>query len=194
MDKRSRIVVAFAALLLILVFFFPIWKISLQAPQYPEGLGLHIWINQVTGENYHNLESINGLNHYIGMKKITPDSIPELKIMPTIIIFMILFGLFASFKGSKKLVVVWILLFVILAVAGLVDFYMWEYNYGHDLNPNAPIKIPGMSYQPPLLGSEKLLNITATSIPYIGTWIIGITIMLALGALYLNSEKNKLKA
>ena len=71
---------------------------------------------------------------------------------------------------------------------------MWEYNYGHDLNPNAPIKIPGMSYQPPLLGSEKLLNITATSIPYIGTWIIGITIMLALGALYLNSEKNKLKA
>jgi len=194
MDKRSRIVVAFAALLLILVFFFPIWKISLQAPQYPEGLGLHIWINQVTGENYHNLESINGLNHYIGMKKITPDSIPELKIMPTIIIFMILFGLFASFKGSKKLVVVWILLFVILAVAGLVDFYMWEYNYGHDLNPNAPIKIPGMYYQPPLLGSEKLLNITATSIPYIGTWIIGITIMLALGALYLNSEKNKLKA
>jgi len=194
MDKRSRIVVAFAALLLILVFFFPIWKISLQAPQYPEGLGLHIWINQVTGENYHNLESINGLNHYIGMKKITPDSIPELKIMPTIIIFMILFGLFASFKGSKKLVAVWILLFVILAVAGLVDFYMWEYNYGHDLNPNAPIKIPGMSYQPPLLGSEKLLNITATSIPYIGTWIIGITIMLALGALYLNSEKNKLKA
>jgi len=93
MDKRSRIVVAFAALLLILVFFFPIWKISLQAPQYPEGLGLHIWINQVTGENYHNLESINGLNHYIGMKKITPDSIPELKIMPTIIIFMILLAI-----------------------------------------------------------------------------------------------------
>lgn len=191
MENKSRLLVAGGAIILILTFFFPLWSIDLNAPQYPEGLGIRIWLNEITGLKPNDLQSINGLNHYIGMKVIDPDAIPELKIMPYIIVFMILFGLLNAYLKSKKLVYVWIIIFLIAGVIGMYDFYMWEYDYGHQLSPDAPIKVPGMSYQPPLIGSKQLLNINAVSLPSIGTIVILISILLNVMALYL--EKRKLK-
>ncbi len=189
MNTKSRIMVVVAALLLILTFFFPLWTIDLNAPQYPEGLGIRIWINQVSGLKPNDLQSINGLNHYIGMKIIDPESIPELKIMPYIIIFMIIFGLFNAYMKNRKLVYLWLILFIILGAVGMYDFYMWEYDYGHQLNPDAPIKVPGMSYQPPLIGSKQLLNISAVSLPSIAAIIIFFSIFLNILALYLDRRK-----
>lgn len=159
---------ALGALFLIGVYLFPIWSINLNAPQYPEGIGLNIWINNVEGKDSNDLQNINGLNHYIGMKKITPDAIPELKVMPWIMAFLIASGLVVAATGKRKWILGWLGMFIVLALVGLTDFYIWEYNYGHDLNPHAPIKVPGMSYQPPLLGSKQLLNIHAISVPHIG--------------------------
>ena len=124
------------------------------------------------------------------MKTIAPDAIPELKIMPFIILFMIAFGLITAFTGNRFLVYSWITLFIILATVGLYDFYMWEYDYGHNLNPHAAIKIPGMAYQPPLIGSKMLLNFNAISMPHIGSWILVLAVVLAAVALYLD-KKNK---
>lgn len=191
MTTKSRVLIAFAALMLILTFFFPLWKIDLNAPQYPEGLGLRIWLDKISGLKPNDLQSINGLNHYIGMKEIIPDSIPELKIMPYIIIFMIAFGLFNAYLKNRKLVYIWLILFVILGAVGLYDFYMWAYDYGHNLNPNAPIKVPGMTYQPPLIGSKQLLNITAVSLPSISAIIIFVSIFLNIAALYVDSKRKK---
>jgi copper chaperone NosL len=63
----------------------------------------------------------------------------------------------------------WLALFVLVAIAGLADFYRWGYDYGHNLDlEHASIKIPGMAYQPPLIGRKQLLNITASSWPALG--------------------------
>lgn len=194
METRSKIIVILASLLLILTFFFPIWYIDLEAPQYPEGIGLEIWLNKITGQKPHDLQNINGLNHYIGMKQIVPDTIPELKIMPFIIIFMIMFGLIAAFTGKRFLVYSWIALFIILAAVGLYDFYMWEYDYGHNLNPHAAIKIPGMAYQPPLIGSKMLLNFNAISMPDISFYILIIAVGLAIIALIIDKKSKKVAA
>jgi copper chaperone NosL len=191
MTNKSRIIIAIASLFLILTFLFPLWTIDLNAPQYPEGLGLRIWSDQISGLKPNDLQSINGLNHYIGMKEIIPDSIPELKIMPYIIVFMIIFGLFNAYMKNRKLVIVWLILFVLLGAVGLYDFYMWAYDYGHDLNPNAPIKVPGMTYQPPLIGSKQLLNISAVSLPSVAAIIIFISIFLNIAALYVDSKRKK---
>lgn len=177
MTKKSRILLALASLLLLLVFLFPIWRIYLDAPQYPEGLGLNIWVNKVTGLNANDLETINGLNHYIGMQIITTDAIPELKIMPWIIIGLVCWGLFASIINKKWAVSVWLIAIIVLGIIGMYDFYQWEYVYGHTLNPNAPIKVPGMSYQPPLIGQKQLLNIKALSIPFVGTYVILVSVL-----------------
>ena len=64
----------------------------------------------------------------------------------------------------------------------MYDFWRWEYNYGHDLSPDAAIKVPGMSYQPPLIGFKQLLNFGAYSIPALGGWLFiasGILVLIA---------------
>ncbi|HSW55445.1 MAG TPA: hypothetical protein VLH59_10160 [Ignavibacteriaceae bacterium] len=193
MKTQSKIIVIVASLILILSFFFPIWYIDLEAPQYPEGIGLEIWLNKITGQNPHDLNNINGLNHYIGMKEIVPDAIPELKIMPFIIIFLIVFGLISGISGKRSLVYIWIVLFFVIAAVGLYDFYLWEYDYGHNLNPHAAIKIPGMAYQPPLIGSKMLLNFNAISMPHIGTWILVGAVALAVIALIIDKKNTKVK-
>ena len=191
MNTKSRIMVAVAALMLILTFFFPLWTIDLNAPQYPEGLGIRIWLDQIAGMKRNDLQSFNGLNHYIGMKVIDPESIPELKIMPYIIVFMIVFGLLNAYMKNRKLIYIWLILFIILGVIGMYDFYMWEYDYGHQLNPDAPIKVPGMTYQPPLIGSKQLLNISAVSLPSTAAIVIFISIFLNIAALYADSKGKK---
>lgn len=177
--RKTQILLILISLALVGGFLFPIWDIQLEAPQYPEGLGMQIWISSIQGD----LQTINGLNHYIGMKTIEPDSIAELAYMKYILIGVICIGLLAALLRSRTVFYIWFLLFVTAGIAGGVDFYLWEYDYGHNLDPRAAIKIPGMNYQPPLWGSKQLLNFTAHSYPHTGGWIIilsGLTSLLLL--------------
>jgi hypothetical protein len=178
MIRISRWVVAAVSLLLLAVFVTPLWRIDLIAPQYPEGIGLRIWIDRITGLKPNDLNSLNGLNHYIGMRAIVPESIPELRLMPYLLAAAIIAGLLVALVGRRPLLYIWAGLFTLGAIAGLGDFWKWGYAYGHDLDPHAAIKVPGMSYQPPVIGSKQLLNFHATSWPGLGGWIT----ILAVGA------------
>lgn len=169
MSKCGRICAVGAALALVAVLFLPVWSINLIAPQYPEGLGLTIWMTDITGQDPHDLGKINNLNHYIGMKAIKPNEIPELVIMPVVLGGLSLLALIAGVTGNLRLMRWWLLGLILFAIIGMGDFYRWGYDYGHSLDPSAPIKVPGMSYQPPLIGSKKLLNFTAQSLPHVGT-------------------------
>ncbi len=181
MSKRSRLLLAAAALLLAAVYFLPLWKVHLVAPQYPEGLGMYISVDRVEGVSEHDIRNINALNHYIGMKPIEPDAIPELRFMPIVVAVLIGAGLLAAAVGRRYLLYGWLALLVLVAAVGLVDFYRWGYDYGHNLDlENAAIKIPGMAYQPPLIGRKQLLNITATSLPAAGGVILIVSLLLAL--------------
>ena len=171
MRTSSRLTLTAAALALGLLYVFPLWSITLEAPQYPEGIGMYIWIDTVTGHKANDLANINGLNHYIGMQTIEPDAIPELKIMPWLIGALLVLGLTAAAWGRRWMLYAWAGLFLVVAVAGLVDFYLWAYDYGHNLDPTAAIQVPGMHYQPPLIGPKKLLNFTAHSWPALGGWV-----------------------
>jgi copper chaperone NosL len=172
--------VALAAAGLALLYVLPLWHIGLRAPQYPEGLGMYIWVNQITGQGAHDLQNINGLNHYIGMKAIVPESIPELRFMPVLVGGLIATGLMVALWGRRRALYAWVAVFALGAVAGLADFWRWGYDYGHHLNPHAAIQIPGMSYQPPLIGAKQLLNFQATSWPALGGWIAVAALGLAL--------------
>jgi len=177
MDRLTRRALAGLAVALVACFFLPLWRVALIAPQYPEGLGFFIWVNRMSGD----LQSINGLNHYIGMKKIVPESIPELTLMPWALGGLIIAGLGAAAWGRRKALVAWVLALGLGALAGLADFYIWGYDYGHDLDPTAAIKIPGMTYQPPVIGSKQLLNFHATSLPAAGGWIAFGVLAIGIG-------------
>jgi copper chaperone NosL len=191
MSRGSRFLVAAGALLMLLAYVTPLWRIELIAPQYPEGLGLRIWVTEVRGARPPDLNSVNNLNHYIGMKRIENDTIPELRFMPWILGGLILTGLGAAAVGRRQAVAGWLIGASAVALAGLADFWKWGYDYGHELDPAAIIKIPGMSYQPPLLGSKQLLNFYATSWPDVGGWAIVLALGFALAALVLDHRRRK---
>jgi copper chaperone NosL len=193
MSWISRGLIALASLFIIGMYFQPLWNIRLYAPQYPDGLGMIIWVNKITGAKKHDLMNINLLNHYVGMKKIDPNSIPELKILPVIFGFMILLGFATAITGSRKLLYAWVVLIIVIGVASLVDFWWWEYKYGHELNPHAPIKIPGMAYQPPMFGCKHLLNFKACAYPATGTFLLAIagTLGVISAAIEFFRGKNK---
>lgn len=164
----SRVLVTLASASFILLFWFPFWRIDLFAPQYPEGLTMYIWIHTLTGE----VDIINGLNHYIGMKNIEPAMFPEFSYLRYVVLFFILFGGIVAVYGRRSLLLVFLLILIAAGALAMYDFYQWGYDYGHDLNPQAPIRVPGLSYQPPVLGHKRLLNFDAYSFPHIGGWVV----------------------
>jgi copper chaperone NosL len=168
MNITSRIIIATGSLALIMMYFVPAWSIYLIAPQYPEGLSMQIWLSKITGQ----VDIINGLNHYIGMKHIDADMFPEFTFLPYVLGAFILFGLLIAVNGSRKLLLAYLILTVIAGIAALADFYMWGYDYGHNLDPTAAIQVPGLSYQPPVIGHKKLLNFDAFSYPDTGGWVM----------------------
>ena len=113
MSNTSRIIITIGALAMCIMFFMPVWSIYLIAPQYPEGLSMQIWLNKITGQ----VEIINGLNHYIGMKHIKAEMFPEFSYLIYILGFYILFGLAVAFTGSRKLLFAYL---VLCAIGGVV--------------------------------------------------------------------------
>ena len=188
LNLTTRIVLFMTGLLLIAVIYVPIWSIELNAPQYPEGLSMSIYANRIGG----NVDIINGLNHYIGMKTIHDKDFPEFIIIPyCVYFFSALFMLTAVFANRKFRYSLFVL-FVGFGIVAMVDFWKWEYQYGHDLNPDAAIKVPGMSYQPPLIGYKQLLNFGAYSMPDIGGWIFILAGLVLLVIILTQFRKKKL--
>lgn len=187
LSKLSRILLIICAIGLVVTIFVPIWAIYLQAPQYPEGLSMYIHANKLSGE----FDIINGLNHYIGMKEIHADEFWEFKVLPYALGVLSLISILVAVINKKIGLYAFAIFYLIFGIAFMYDFWQWEYDYGHNLDPNAAIVVPGMSYQPPLFGEKQLLNFTAFSYPDIGGWIMfGVALILIILA-FLEYKKSK---
>lgn len=187
MSPTSRILTVIASLALIVTIFLPIWNIDLVAPQYPEGLSMQIWLNKITGQ----VEIINGLNHYIGMKHIKAEMFPEFTYLVYVVIAFVVLGLLVALIGNRNVLLVFIFLLIAGGALAMYDFYQWGYDYGHNLDPTAAIQVPGLTYQPPLIGKKQLLNFTAVSYPASGGWIIVTSGVLFIGAWILDTIRNR---
>ena len=185
----SRLLLVIAAMGLVVVLFTPIWRIELDAPQYPEGLSLTIHAKGLQG----NVDIINGLNHYIGMKTLHNADFFEFTVLPYCIIFFAAAFLLVAVINTRRWLNILVILFVTFGIVAMVDFWRWEYDYGHNLNPNAAIIVPGMAYQPPLIGFKQLLNFGAYSIPDTGGWIfIGVGLISVI-CLVMEWRKSRLE-
>ncbi len=192
MKKYSSILIALACLAMIISFFVPLWTVTLDAPQYPEGLTLQIWLSKLSGD----VDIISELNHYIGMKKISVEMFPEFGYMSTIVIAVIVAGLITAIVRKKWLFIIWFVAFFAIAAIGIYDFWSWEYDYGHNLDPRAAIKIADQYYQPPLIGCKQLLNFNACSFPAGGCWVIiisgTISFLVFAYEMFFNRKKSRI--
>jgi len=194
--KKSRIIMMFGSFLLLALFVFPLWNITLEAPQYPTPLGMDIHINKFVDTNEFDIKNINLMNHYVGMQYI-PKTIPEFEIFPMAIGVMVFIGVIIGFKANYKWFLGWFVLMSILGIAGMYDFYLWEYDYGHNLDPKAIMKFTNpdgtvMGFQPPLFGSKNILNFTAHSYPRLGAYFMFVGMLLTVIAFFRGKKELKL--
>ena len=203
--RKDKILMITGSLLLLTLFIFPLWKITLVAPQYPEPLGLDIHITHLAdGLQFNDVNNIDLLNHYIGMehlpsaenvKKGTVPPFKEFTIIPIAVIFMTVLGVVFGFIGNRKLYLIWIIVMIILGIVGMYDFYNWLYIYGHNLNPDAILKIVDqttgelMAYQPPAFGFKQMLNFGVYSYPSTGVYFIFASLVTTSFAYFLRKKK-----
>jgi hypothetical protein len=199
--KTASITMIIGSALLFGLFFFPLWSISLEAPQYPAGIGMYIHLDGLEGHEKHDIQNIDGLNHYIGMRKLPKkDEMWEFSVFPKVIggmaILGIIIGLLGFFKKvSYKWFLSWLGLMLVLGILGMIDFNAWMTDYGTNLDPKAIMKMTDedgnpLSYKPPLFGTKDILNFTAHSYPALGAILMGIGLSLTFLAYFIGLKKS----
>jgi len=200
--KRSAILMILGSLLLLGLFYFPLWNIQLGAPQYPDPMGMDIFISGIEGEEEFDIQNIDGVNHYIGMKKIPkPAEMWEFQIFPIVIAGMAILGVLLGALGFFKKIPAswflgWFILMLVLGLLGMYDFNNWLLDYGTDLDPKAIIKLTDsegnpINYKPPLFGTQKILNFTAHSYPRTGAYLMFVGMSLTLVAWWIRKKALK---
>ena len=190
--------------LLLGLFVFPLWNIELGAPQYPEPLGLNIHIDGLQGQSEFDIQNIDGLNHYIGMKTLPkPEDMWEFTVFPIVIGGMAAVGMLLGLLGfvdklGPSWFFGWFVVMTILGILGMYDFNAWMVDYGTNLDPNAIMKLQNpdgtpMSYKPPLLGHKKMLNFDAYSYPRLGAYLMFLGMCLTLFAGYIGGKTSTKK-
>lgn len=185
LSRTSRILVLVAAFLLIPSTFLPVWKITLVAPQYPQGLPLKIYSYEVAGE----IQEVNTLNHYIGMKEIEPDEFPEFRFIPFFILRFLALAVLAALAARVEIAALGWIDFVVFGLVMLVDFQHWLHDYGHSLSPGAPIRME--PFTPKFLGTTQVANFTVQSWPAAGAILMGVAGLLGPLALALEWRKRR---
>ena len=181
-NRTGRILLLAATLLLLLGGTLPLWRISLVAPQYAEGLTLDMYAYQiVAGNKGQDLAEINTLNHYIGMKPIAQADFLEMKVLPFAIGVFALLALRSVVIGRIVTLVDLSVLFLYFGVFSLGSFAYRLYTYGHQLDPRAPMKIA--PFMPVVMGSQQIANFVQTSLPLAGTICMTAFLVLLIAAL-----------
>jgi hypothetical protein len=182
-SAAGRVLLILAVALLLIGGALPLWRISLVAPQYSEGLTLEMYAYQiVAGNRGQDLAEINTLNHYIGMKPIVEADFLEMKVLPFAIGVFALLGLRAAVVGRIVTLLDLAVMFTYFGAFSLGSFAYRLYSYGHHLDSHAPMKIK--PFMPVVFGSQQIANFVQTSLPLAGTLLMGAFLLLLLAALW----------
>jgi len=189
LNFASRMVLVLAALSVAVSVLFPLWRMHLTAPQYAEGLRLDIyaWKIQGGGLNGNDLNEINNLNHYIGMKPIQQADFTEMQVLPFMFGVFILLALRAAGLGQMRSIVDLFMLAAWFGAFSIGSFYYRLWTYGHQLDPKAPMTIK--PFTPLVFGKQTIANFTQASYPQLGTYLLWVFMALLLVAMWCSRKE-----
>jgi len=186
-----------AAALLIVSIGVPYWGLVLEAPQYPGGLQMRVFVNYMTGDADPKLDEvaeIDGLNHYIGMKSLYEAAKFERSIAIPAVIIMIGSLVVAAFWRRRW---TWLLTIPALTfpVVFLGDLAFWMNHYGQNLDPYAPLSSSIQPFTPPILGEGVIGQFKTIAYVDIGWYIVAVgsiliaaALLMKLGGRFLKTE------
>ena len=177
LDLAPRVLLVVATLCLLGAYLFPLWNMTMYAPQYPEGLRMDIYSYKLEGGNKgQDVKEINVLNHYIGMRDIEVADFTEFKWIPFVVGIMGLLFLRAAVLGRMSHVLDVFVLYIYFGLFSLWSFGYKMYSYGHNLAPTASVKVD--PFMPPLFGYKKLANFEVWSYPQAGSYALAAAALL----------------
>ena len=183
LDVAPRALLLAAALLLLPCYLVPLYEMTMFAPQYPDGLRLHIYSYKLEGGNGgQDMKEINLLNHYIGMKDLDSAEFAELKWIPFVVGAVALLFLRAAVLGKMTHLVDVLVLYLYFGLFSLWSFAYKMYWYGHHLSPTAAVKVA--PFTPPLFGYKKLATFEVYSYPALGSYGLAAAAVVLAAALY----------
>lgn len=176
----GRVLLALAVVPLVLAFTAPLWRITLVAPQYPDGLWVDIFAYTVEGGNHgQHLTEINTINHYIGMHRIDREALSDLDWMPFALGVLAMLTLRVAAIGSvRSLVDLTVLMTYVLGFA-FGRFYFKLYQMGHNLDPTAPMRV--RAFTPVVFGRGEIANFTIMSYPRPAAYYIALFAATVMG-------------
>ena len=166
MSKRSRIAVIVATLFLIPSLFLPTWRITLHAPQYPDGLQVVIYPNTVQGD----VDEVNILNHYIGMAQIEPDEFQEFRFIPFFIIRFVALAALSALAARMAIAALGWIDFTVFGLVMLYTLHFWLYGFGNNLASDAPLRLN--PFTPNFIGSTQVGQFAVESWPASGALLM----------------------
>lgn len=167
-----RLLLVLLVVPLLASFAFPLWRISMEAPQYPKGLSMDIYSYQLVGGNDgHDIKEINTLNHYIGMRAITREELRDLDWMPFGLVALALLTLRAALLGNVRTLIDLSMVAAYISVVAFGRFVWMLWEFGHELDPKAPVDIE--PFMPVVVGSKKIANFMTHSMPQFGSVLMG---------------------
>jgi hypothetical protein len=174
-----------ATLMLVPAYVSPLWKLTMFAPQYQDGLRLDIYSYKLEGGNRgQDIKEINILNHYIGMRDLTAEDFTEFKWLPFVIGAIGLVVLRAVVFGTVGHVLDVTVLFVYFSLFSLWSFAYKLWSYGHNLAPTAAVKVA--PFMPPVFGGKQLANFEVYSYPALASYALGGAALALFLALFLS--------
>jgi hypothetical protein len=180
LGATPRVLILASAFLLVAVYIFPLWNLTMFAPQYPDGLRLNIYSYKLEGGNAgQDVKEINILNHYIGMRDLVADDFTEFKWLPFIVGALGLLYLRAAIMGTVGGLVDVLVLNIYFSAFALWSFGYKMYVYGHTLAPTAAVKVA--PFMPPMFGGKQLANFEVYSYPQAASYAMALSTSL-LGA------------
>ncbi len=192
LHRWARVAVILLALPMALSFTQPLWRIKMEAPQYPHGLYMDIYSYKLGGgHDGHDITEINELNHYIGMMKIVEGAMKDLNWIPFAFGALILLALRAGAIGSIRTLVDLSVIVVYVSLFSLVRFWYQLYTFGHSLDPHAAVHVA--PFMPVMLGTKQIANFTTHGYPMAGTVLVAAFALGLMGitAWHLASEWRK---
>lgn len=191
LEEGPRALLLVAVLLLVPVYFFPLWKLTMFAPQYPDGLRLSIYSYKLEGGNQgQDIKEINVLNHYIGMHDLAGADFTEFKWIPFVVGAIALLFLRAAALGKMRTLIDVLVLYIYFGLFSLWSFAYKMYRYGHELAPTASVKVP--PFTPPILGAKKLANFEVYSYPAAASYaLVAVAVVLLLAVVLAWREAKK---
>lgn len=196
LNKPARIAIVLASLLLLVSFALPMWRITMFATQFPDGLEMAIYPQRIAGGNGgRDLSEINTLNHYIGMRTIQARDFAEMRWIPFALGVFVLLAARAAVFGKVGNALDLLVLFTYFGLFSLGSFYYRLYSYGHQLDAEAPMTVA--PFTPPLIGHHRLANFDVYSFPGLGSGpflLFGAVLAAVLVADYRLKRRNRVVA